>query len=260
MPDQEIINPYPIKDPGNQHVVTISQAEQEEATLMTLIAKMASDPAADVPKLERLIALRDKEVSRRQQRAYDIDFAAMKPNLPTVIKTHYNSQTKSKYAKLGDINKEIDPILGNFGFGTSMQLLAQDENTVTVRSQVRHKDGHIEFTDIKMPLDNKGPNGTINKTGPHALLSAIEYAKRGGLGLLLNISTGEDKDGNGEDHGNITVEQAADLDTRLRAISSKALSNFLVWAKVETLTDISAQNYKICVKAVSNMEQEKAKS
>jgi len=233
-------------------------AAQEESTLMNLIAKMASDPAADVPKLERLIALRNDEMARRAKAAYDVAFAEMKPHLPKVIKRHENTQTNSKYAKLGDINVEIDPILGKYGFGSSMKIMGQSKEDVTVMIRVTHAAGHTEETTIIMPLDNKGPNGTVNKTGPHALLSAIEYAKRGGLSALLNVSTGDDKDGNQEQE-HISVEQAVDLDTRLRKLGDDALPRFLKWAKLEKLIDLTTKNYPKALKALEQQETDAKK-
>lgn len=225
----------------------------DESNLMNLIAKMASDPAADVPKLERLIALRNEEMARRAKAAYDAAFAEMKPHLPKVLKTHYNTQTKSHYAKLGDINIEIDPILGRFGFGSSMKIIAQSKEDVTVRTTLTHRDGHSDETTITMPLDNKGPSGTVNKTGPHALMSAIEYAKRGGLSALLNVSTGEDKDGQQDvqqQDGIVTTEQAAEIDLKLReaaktyAKPDQYMANFYRLMNATTALEIAAKDYR----------------
>lgn len=225
----------------------------DESNLMSLIAKMASDPAADVPKLERLIALRNEEMARRAKSAYDAAFAEMKPHLPKVLKTHHNKQTNSNYAKLGDINVEIDPVLGCFGFGSSMKIIAQSKEDVTVRTTLTHREGHSEETTITMPLDNKGPSGTVNKTGPHALMSAIEYAKRGGLSALINVSTGDDRDGqqDGQSQSDaITTEQAAEIDLKLReaartyAKPDQYMANFYKLIGANTALEILATDYK----------------
>ena len=223
----------------------VAPAQVEETTLMNLIAKMASDPSADVPKLERLIALRNEELARRAKAAYDADFVLMKPHLPLVIRTHDNTQTKSKYAKLEDINQVIDPVLSKLGFATTSKVLAQTDTTVTMLLEVRHREGHAESMELTMPIDDKGAQGTVNKTKIHAISSTITYIKRVGFGALLNISTGDDKDGNGtKEPQPITVEQAADLDTRVRALGDGYHARFLKWAKVEKMTDIMDVNYK----------------
>ena len=232
---------------------------QEDSGLMNLIAKMATDPAADIGKLERLIQLRDHVLAQEAKKQFDADFSLMKPLLPKVIRTHDNTQTKSKYADLGDINSEIDPILGKFGFGTSSKVTEQTETSVTMLLQLRHKGGHYDEMSLTMPIDDKGAQGSVNKTKVHGISSTITYIKRVGFCALLNISTGDDKDGNTESN-NITVEQAAEMDLRLRAISDKALPNFLKWGKVEKLTDIPAKQYNGALKAISDMEQSAKKA
>jgi hypothetical protein len=119
---------------------------------------------------------------------------------------------------------------------------------------VTHRDGHSDETTITMPLDNKGPSGTINKTGPHALMSAIECAKRGGLSDLLNISTSDDKDGNQDgqqsEAGFVTTEQAAEIDLKLReaaktyAKPDQYMANFFKLIGASTALDILAEDYK----------------
>lgn len=251
-PNQEIVAHT---EPANQ----VAAPATESGQLMNVIAQMAQDPNADITKLERLIALRNAEIAAQAKREYDAAFVEMKGHLPVVIKTHDNAQTKSKYAKMEDINKAVDPILAKFGFGSTDKILKQTETDVTMRVELRHKGGHSESLELTMPIDDKGAQGTVNKTKPHGISSTIMYIRRVGKAALIGISTGDDNDGNTETVS-ITVEQAAALDTRLRAISDKALPNFLKWAKLEKLTDIQAQHLKAAEKAVANMEQEAKKA
>ena len=88
----------------------------------------------------------------------------MKPKLPMVIKTHENNQTNSNYAKLEDINQQIDPTLAEFGFGTSSKVTAQTDKDVTMLLEVRHRGGHTETMSLTMPIDDAGAKGNVNKT------------------------------------------------------------------------------------------------
>ena len=166
--------------------------------MLMMIERVASNPDADITKMERLMDMRDREFARIAQQAFAADYVVMKPNLPTVAKTKNNTQTKSKYAALEDVNKAVDPILAEYGFSTSTRILKQSEGSVTVEAVLWHRDGHIETTQVEMPLDKAGIQGTVNKTGVHALSSSITYAKRIAICALLNISTGDDVDGNRE--------------------------------------------------------------
>ncbi len=241
-------------------LTTVSAPQSESSILMNVIAEMARNPDADADKLKQLVSIRNDELARKAKEAYDAAFVEMKPHLKRIENKHNNTQTKSKYAKLEDINAEVDPVLTQYGFASSTPIVSQTDTHVTVRAILIHSDkvygSHREETTLTLPLDNKGAQGTVNKTGPHAIASSIKYCRRIALCAILNISTGDgdDKDGN-PDNGTISVEQAAEMDLRLRAISDKALPNFLRWGKVEALTDIPAKNLTAALKALADMEQ-----
>ena len=186
----------------------ISAAE----SMLNMISEAAVNPKVDVAKLEKLMDLQERYLNREAANAYARDFVQMKPELPRVAKRKYNGQTKSNYAPLEDINSEIDPILSKWGFGTQTKILSQTEDSVTVQATVLHKGGHSESNTVIMPLDNAGMAGTKNKTDVHATASSITYAKRVALCALLNISTGDDKDGNKEEPLKETVGLKEELD------------------------------------------------
>lgn len=237
------------------HISPPLTAIQGEPSLMNLIANMATDSGADVAKLEKLIELQNSVLDREAKKEFARDFIKMKPRLPRVISLHKNTQTSSMYAKLEDINRIIDPILAEFNFATQHKIVAQTEKLVTVRVELWHVSGHIESTDLSMPLDDAGLAGKTNKTAVHAIASTIMYLRRVGECALLNISTGQDTDGN-TTKGPITMEAAALFDTRLRSVSDKALPNFLKWAGFESITDLPANLMPKWEKAISNMEAE----
>ena len=226
--------------------------------LMTVVSELAK--GGNIEAVKEIVKLRNDELERQARLSYNADFVRMKPLLKKVENKHYNSQTKSKYAKLEDINKEIDPVLESFGFATSTKILSQTDTSVTVMAELIHREGHSEQTQITMPLDKTGIAGTVNKTGPHALASSVKYARRVAICALLNISTGDgnDNDGN-EESGNISVEQAAGIDTRARALGDDYHKRFMEWAKVERAIDIPLSNYKVVIAALATAEKERSK-
>lgn len=232
----------------------------EEGQFMNLIAEMMRDKDADMTKLERLLALRDQEKAARNKAAFDVDYVQMKPKLPRVVKSHNNTQTNSKYAKLEDINTIIDPILANFGFGTASKVIRQTASDVTMLLQLRHRNGHYDEMELTLPIDNEGAQGKVNKTVVHGISSTITYIKRVGFCAMLNISTGDDKDGNKTTEPQpITIEQAADIDNRARKLGDDYFKRFLEWAKVEQVTNIMDVNYKKVIAAISAAEAEHKK-
>lgn len=171
------------------------QPAQSDAMLL-MIERVAANPDSDIAKMEKLLEMRNQELARVAKQAFASDFAKMAPNLPLVTKTKNNTQTKSKYAALEDINQQVNPILSEFGFATSTRVSAQNPDSVTVEAVLWHRGGHTETTQVTMPLDRAGIQGTVNKTNVHATSSSITYAKRVAICALLNISTGDDTDGN----------------------------------------------------------------
>jgi hypothetical protein len=226
-------------------VVTVAEqktlpAVSEAAGVMNLILKAGEtmDPA----RLGQLMDLQERILNREAKQAFNADYVRMKPHLPRVIRTKDNTQTKSKYAPLEDINDSVDPVLSEYGFATSTKILSQTAESVTVEAELLHSGGHVERTQITMPLDNKGPQGTVNKTGPHATASSITYAKRVAICALLNISTGDDKDGN-SDQESIDTEQAAILDN-LIAETKADKKAFLAYFKVDDIRKIKETDHQ----------------
>ncbi len=216
-------------------------AVSEQGGFLAMMERLALSNV-DVVKIEKMMDLHERMLNRNAKSAFAADYVRMKPHLPKVLRTKNNTQTKSKYAPLENINQAVDPILEQYGFGTSTKILSQTDDSVTVRVELWHKDGHIEETTITMPLDKSGIQGTVNKTGPHATSSSVTYAKRVAICALLNISTGDDKDGN-QDASVIDTEQAAGIDTLLRETGARR-DDFLKQFKITAVSDLKIEDYK----------------
>jgi len=245
--------------------VAISGAD----SVMNLIAEAAMNPQMDVAKLEKLMDLQQRILDRDAKTAFDVDFVKMKPELPVVARRKSNTQTKSKYAPLEDINRDVDPILSRYGFGTATRIVRQDADSVTVEAILRHRGGHYVSNEITMPLDRTGIAGSLNKTMVHAIALTVTYCKRVAVCALLNISTGDDKDGNGAHQERpvyITTDQAIEIDTGLKEAGIDR-DKFFAWAKAtndagESVTDsrfILSLHYNQAMKMINDRKAENAK-
>ncbi len=175
----------------------IATPQEQTTGLLAMIERVAMNPQADIEKMKALMVMRNEVVADERRQAFAKDFVDMKPHLPAVIRTKRNEQTKSNYAPLEEVNQTVDPILEKYGFATATKITSQTPDSVTVEAELWHKGGHVEKTSITMPLDNKGSQGTVNKTLPHATRSSVTYARNTAICALLNISTeNEDNDGN----------------------------------------------------------------
>ncbi len=222
--------------------------------VLALIERVALDPTADVAKLERLFAMHERLLANHAREAFAADFVRMKPHLPRVIKTHKNDQTNSLYAKLEDINHQLDPLLEQFGFATASKIVAQSDALITIRCELWHQQGHVETTELSMPPDDSGIAGKVNKTKPHAIASTVTYLKRVGFCALLNISTGDDKDGNVPDT-TLNEEQIDEIHEMLLQIKDGE-ARLLKYMKAGAIEEIPARQYR---KAISALTEQIAK-
>lgn len=224
---------------------------KHDQSLLNTIAEASVNPNMDSAKLLALVELQERVLNREAREAFAEAFVKMRPQLPTVIRTKHNSQTKSNYAPLEEINETIDPVLNRHGFGTSTKVISQDPSGVTVRAELWHEKGHVEHNQITIPIDDCGIAGTKNKTLPHAVASSVQYAKRIALCSLLNISTGDDRDGNLR----IGDEEAAELKQLLKDTNSD-VKKFLAFMKVSSVDEIPAKQYLKAKNAIRSKKKE----
>jgi hypothetical protein len=231
-----------------------NQVVVHEDPMLAMIDKVCTSPDFDITKMEKLIEMRNAELSRLAEKEFHAAFAEMQHELPRIITSHTNKQTNSKYAKIEDVNDAVLPILHKHGFAVSFRVVFQDDEKVTIQATLSHKEGHKESNELTMPYDNKGAQGSINKTKIHATGSTITYAKRYALCMLLDISTGEDTDGNIYKYiSPALVKELEKLIDETGVDKIKFVSKFM---KAPSITQIPEKDY---AKAVSALKEAKAK-
>src|SRR5215472_3825358 len=99
--------------------------DRDPAPVLALIERMATDPAADVDKLERLMAMHERLLERRAREDFAAALVALKPELPKIKRSRFNQQTQSYYAPLEDIIEVVDPILHKHGFAIATKVVEQ---------------------------------------------------------------------------------------------------------------------------------------
>ena len=165
----------------------VAPIQPEGATLLAVISRAAADPATDVEKMERLMAMYERIESKRAEAAFAADLAVMQAELPS-IGERGDAAGRYKFALWEDINAAIKPILTRFGFALSFRTAFEDGIAVT--GVLSHKGGHSIQTTIKLPADASG-----NKNAVQAVASSVSYGKRYTAGALLNLTShGEDDD------------------------------------------------------------------
>lgn len=213
---QEIIMP-PERE---RHVST--QSAQEISVLAT-ISRLALDPKCDMEKLERLMALQERMEAKSALEAFNAAFAEMQCEMPSVEKRTENTHTKKMYADLDDINYAVRPVMAKFGFGVSFKIVNQ-ANGVSITGILMHKSGHREETTMVLPLDTGAGRSAVQSVG-----STTTYGKRYVMCALLNITSGDDNDNDGNPCGTeqlVTPAQARQVQALLDQCSESVHANF----------------------------------
>lgn len=202
--------------------------QEGSAALMTAIIQFASNPAMDIDKFDRLIALQERTEDRQAERAFNIAFVRLQGRLPRVKRdgaleypTDKNKpdgpkRAISKFAKWETIDAAIRPVLTEEGFGLSFKILPRttDGGGLNVCAVLRHVGGYKEVGDpMPVPLDTSGGKNNLQAYG-----SSLSYGKKYAAFAALNIITeGEDDDGRQRsDPGRLSLEQLAELSDLLR--------------------------------------------
>lgn len=172
----------------------------ESQALISMIERVCLDPNADISKLEKMLDMQERILNRNAEQAFAADFAAMQSELPRIarngtieIKKDGRLIQSTPFAKLEDINDGVRPTLQKYGFGVSFSI-SQNGALLTVTAKLLHRLGHSESTSISLPIDTTGSKNAVQGNG-----STVSYGKRYAMCALLNISTGDDTDGNPQD-------------------------------------------------------------
>jgi len=249
-----MVRPVMKDEPMNAVVQRIDQplALAEGSTLLEIISRAASDPNVDVDKMERLMAMHERITARQAEAAFNAAMEACQAEMHPISADATNPQTRSKYATYGKLDRALRPIYTRHGFSLSF---SDGETTkpdhVRVLGVVRHKAGYRETHWKDMPADGKGAKGGDVMTKTHAAGAAQQYGMRYLLKGIFNVAIGEDdKDGN-EAEATLTKEQIANVEALLTEVGANK-SGFLKWAKVNSLDEIPAKNYKAVIQALED--------
>ena len=180
--------------------------DMAQASPGNALALLVNDPEKlrdfPVDVLERLFALNETNEANVAKRAYSVAFNAVQASLAAVevIRRGSNEHTRSRYAKLNDIQEVLDPLLSEHGFSQSMSMApgAPDGMSRFVLT-IRHSAGHSESHYLDAPIDDVGIKGNQTKTKLHGMASSQTYCRRQ---LIKNVWNIRERDPSKDDDGN----------------------------------------------------------
>lgn len=169
------------------------------ASLLDVISRAARDPAVDIDKMERLIAMQERIQARDAELSFNRAMVSAQAEMRPIAANASNPQTKSRYATYDKLDRVLRPIYTQHGFSLSFdEGESSKPDHVRVVCYVSHSDGHTRTYHRDMPADGKGAKGGDVMTKTHAAGAAGSYGARYLLKGIFNVSVGEeDDDGNG---------------------------------------------------------------
>jgi hypothetical protein len=224
----------------------------ESSALIHMIERAARDPAVDLDKLERLMSMHERVITRNASQAFDEAMSQCQGEMRPVAADANNPQTKSKYASYFALDRVLRPIYTKHGFGLSFNT-GEGAPELHVRVLCRvSRGGYGRDYHLDMPADGKGAKGGDVMTKTHATGSALTYGQRYLLKMIFNIAVGGDDDGNkaADDNEHLSAEQVAALEKLIKDTGGN-VEKFCSFAKVDKLGDIFATRYEAAVAAVN---------
>lgn len=159
------------------------------------LTALAANPAVDVDKLERLIALRERDQNRSAEEVFNVAYMAMSEELPVIDERGKilgkTGNVQSHYAKFEDIQRITNPILRRHGFALSYSTDWPTPTTAKITGILTHRAGHSRTSSFMSAADTSGSKNAVQGLG-----SAVSYGRRYTTIDLLNLVTvGVDDDG-----------------------------------------------------------------
>jgi len=228
------------------------------ATILQVIQSAAQNPAVDIDKMERLMAMHERIVAREAETAWNDAMAECQKEVRQIHADAFNPQTRSNYATYSQLDSALRPIYSRHGFAISYNTAASSlgADYIQVIALVS-KGAHTRPYTIDMPRDGKGAKGGDVMTKTHATGAGMQYGMRYLLKGIFNVAIGDlDNDGNAPKGG---PEPDAEGKAKLEACASlsglQAAWKALTPAQRKTLAAVKDE----CKTRIEEAEREAAK-
>lgn len=193
----EVLAPESPSDPTPRALRKRPRAVEAQELMFERLVK---DPSVDPDKLRQMIDLHERVQAAAAKAAFDDAFAAMMPDIPTIIETARTDKTT--YAPLEDIVEQVKPILARHGFALHFTVESL-EGGITKVTGMLSRGGHTRVSYFQ-----SAPDKTGSKNEVQALGSVRSYGKRYTTGDLLCIVTRkEDDDGEKSGRGKAQADE-----------------------------------------------------
>lgn len=228
------------------------------AQIMRIVAEIATNPSADVAKMQALLDMQERLSAREAELAFNRDYALALAEMPKVAKRGKKDMgTKGviPYETYEDLDAAIRPIENKYGFARSFSTRISDKGAgVVLVLRLAHREGHSITSERYCPPD-PGPG----RNDTQAIGSGESYGRRYLTKSMWNIVTiGEDDDGNTAEQ--LTQDQWAKLNDMVSILSGAETNAFLKYMRLSDLKEIRPGDYDRAIEALSAKLREKQRN
>jgi hypothetical protein len=230
--------------------------------LIAVLERAIADPSIDLTRVERMMTLLKDAMAMNAEQAFNNSLRDAQAELPQVQRQGKNPHTKSRFAKLEDVIREISPVITKNGFGVSFDTGKSElEGHYLVKAHLTHISGHSRDYQADVPADLAGPRGEPNKNPTQGFGSTMSYARRYLLLLIFNIAlTDEDDDAVSASKVRARVSEEQVKALREMLVKEDNERRFCARINVQQLEDIFADKYDDAVSIITAAKEAKKKS
>lgn len=235
------------KEQTKERQIMEIRQQTESRSFLDIIEKALFNPNLDFEKLNRLLDIQERIITKQSESEFNVALAEMQPNLPVIEKTA-KAHGNIKYAPYDEIMREISPVLGQYGFAISFEV-ESTPSIITVIGTLAHRGGHSKKVSLPLSLDKSG-----NKQDIHAIGSTLSYGKRYVVGLLINLAFGDEDDDASkaqQTFKRITDDQIQTIEDWIESTKTDK-AKFLLAYKINSVSDIPAEWFDKIIETFKN--------
>lgn len=158
--------------------------------------RYALDSGADLDRLEKLMAMQEKDNANKARMAFVAAMADFKKDAPEIYKDKNVSFSGTNYnhATLGGICEAVIDSLARHGLSHDWDTQQPPSGMIVVTCTLTHIAGHSKSTSMESPPDNSGKKNAIQQ-----IASTVTYLQRYTLLAATGLATKDmpDDDGRG---------------------------------------------------------------
>ena len=233
--------------------------EQPRAVMTPMeMLDRAVSSGSSVETLTQLMVLQERWEANQARKAFDEAMAAVKANMPRIIKTRkvdfttQKGRTNYQYEDLASIMNQIGPVLSAHGLSVRYRTSAEPNQPIAVTCIISHRLGHSEENTLMAGKDDSG-----NKNSIQAIGSTVTYLQRYTLKAALGLAAAADDDGARADDtiGNITEAEREIILTMVDDTGAD-IEKFCEVLQIESVATMPAAKFR---RAVNMLEAKKRK-